>query len=1042
MSQIESPVNVSRSYVDNFAVKDFTEKTLIPKYYPDVDVSTRSVGMVSFVTEQIATTTEDAFNTTSVLFRETFPNRAELPESIYSHAALFQLTNIFSTACACNFLLVLEEETIIKHMTLDKNTGISYFYIDKNTVIYVEEIPFILDYDIELRVITKTTETGKEYLFSASYVFDNKNMISDLKDPYIKIRRSGDGLMALDVHAHQALRNVVYESIVTNSKINYPYIDITFTGKIAGFDVFYKTSADNDFNTQMDTLLVYSQPLETPFCYYQLLDDGVLRLSFTSKDTYFMPDFNSELKIVLYSTLGADGKFDEYTGSNITIVPDSEKYDYASTYIIAAKPITSSTGGVDQLTLEALQSLSVLGYRTANALTTDADLNEYFKNYKYLYGNNEMRFFKRRNDAYERLYCCYNIISNDKTIYKTNTLNLDLNLSDMVHLETGVYVIEPGTLFTSPGIGEAAFYRNQEDEDKWYAEYLEDVKNGNAQFVNYPVEPDSIPTYFDRACSYSEWKRRKGYSDTYDASDLTEEELYRLDDPANGKYLYVNPFLIRFTKTPSVVTTYLTHISQKSLVDFTGINNDSFVQFVMYQCELTRFFGKEKVYNIKIILTPTITLEKEVNKNFPIALDENENPILNDKFSVENNDLRVIFVTYNNGRPVGYTELYPTDYDGTSSITFEGHIHTDDHITSDNKMRLLSNTIYRNKTDGSYYMQNDNDHTVCTRYDKNGNILETGIEWDFVHEKHQNGELSKYSEMVNMSGGDDMLIPLADVTCKIFMLYDKVYDYSSESKGLIDCEEGDNQFIKYDSSLSNYIWTNEYTTGTDPLTFIKPLDNVRINLEFKDYTEYDEVKNEYVHDIMDARIYSIPFIKYDIGLNKTTLSYFMETFLQAYENVTAIRNIKLRNQTDVDIKLYNTYGNSKNFIIGENNEILNTINISIEFDIWFVHGTDLIAAVAEVKEFIKKTIEQINDAGSNNLYISNLMRKIEYTYEYVDHIRFVRINNYSSDYQTIKSNISYIDDLTHITKEERRFYVPEILTVDYDNIIINDYTVS
>ncbi len=75
----------------------------------------------------------------------------------------------------------------------------------------------------------------------------------------------------------------------------------------------------------------------------------------------------------------------------------------------------------------------------------------------------------------------------------------------------------------------------------------------------------------------------------------------------------------------------------------------------------------------------------------------------------------------------------------------------------------------------------------------------------------------------------------------------------------------------------------------------------------------------------------------------------------------------------------------------------------------------------------------------NNLFISNLMRKIENRYSYVDHIKFKSINKYDSTYQAVKN---YATDLNDLTVEERRFYVPELLVCDEDDIIITEFYVS
>ena len=71
----------------------------------------------------------------------------------------------------------------------------------------------------------------------------------------------------------------------------------------------------------------------------------------------------------------------------------------------------------------------------------------------------------------------------------------------------------------------------------------------------------------------------------------------------------------------------------------------------------------------------------------------------------------------------------------------------------------------------------------------------------------------------------------------------------------------------------------------------------------------------------------------------------------------------------------------------------------------------------------------------NSLYISNLMRKIESRFPYVDHIRFVSINGNSSNFQAVKN---YTTDLNELTVEERRFYVPELLVCDIDDITITE----
>jgi hypothetical protein len=142
----------------------------------------------------------------------------------------------------------------------------------------------------------------------------------------------------------------------------------------------------------------------------------------------------------------------------------------------------------------------------------------------------------------------------------------------------------------------------------------------------------------------------------------------------------------------------------------------------------------------------------------------------------------------------------------------------------------------------------------------------------------------------------------------------------------------------------------------------------------------------------------------------------------------------LRNNTHIDIKFYNTYGKSNNYYIGDNAELIDRVNMKIAFNVVVVDGTDDLTLRANLKNFIKSFIEEVNSTGNNDLYISNLIKAIENNFAEVHHLKFLGINNYTTDYQTISSRTV---DINNLTKEERRRYVPEILVIDPNDIILN-----
>ena len=155
MTYVSNDTNiiVSRDYSDINAIKETAMNTLKNKYFKNIELSGLNVGEFGFILEQIGNIAEDSFNTAMIVMNEMFPNKECMPESIYSHAALFRLNNNFSTPSECTFVILIDQNDIMKYgnhiQTSDGNSHIEFF-IDKNTVFVVEGIEFTLDYDIKI----------------------------------------------------------------------------------------------------------------------------------------------------------------------------------------------------------------------------------------------------------------------------------------------------------------------------------------------------------------------------------------------------------------------------------------------------------------------------------------------------------------------------------------------------------------------------------------------------------------------------------------------------------------------------------------------------------------------------------------------------------------------------------------------------------------------------------------------------------------------------------------------------------------------------
>jgi len=118
----------------------------------------------------------------------------------------------------------------------------------------------------------------------------------------------------------------------------------------------------------------------------------------------------------------------------------------------------------------------------------------------------------------------------------------------------------------------------------------------------------------------------------------------------------------------------------------------------------------------------------------------------------------------------------------------------------------------------------------------------------------------------------------------------------------------------------------------------------------------------------------------------------------------------LEDSFTVDLKFFNTYGPSKMFEIGHNDDILDKVNLSLTFKTKLKVGADK-KTVDKLTASIKEYVENINDIRS--IHISNLITELTNTYKAdIEFIEFLGANNYNALYQYIKKvETEILDDV-------------------------------
>ena len=447
----------NKDYSTIYNIEDFMLSEIAPKYFDTSETSLHRIGLLGMITDTVSSSIEDQFEVMGRYLEESLVPLASIPEFIYAHAASYDVQDIFATPSRMTIFLGVKESDIIDNMKL---VGAHYeFKIDSDLKIYVDEDGII--YSIPYDIIIRTTKYKNEYTHVAAYDVSFNNGAAKITTPYIKLMRMKylkDSWIFLKVTVYQYERKKTTENIITNNKLNIPYIDKTFDNQLCNFEIFYQAAGSNKL-VQLEKKADTDPAVTTPFVYYKMIDDNTIRFSFANDDRYFVPDYNSTLTIHMYETLGKNGNFDS-NPREITCSPapetENEDISYNRNLYMEGFIQSISDGGSDQKTIDEVQAMTRENMITIKSYTTDTDLNLRFLNYG-LTNNTKAVFVKQRDDYAGRIYGCFIMMGDGTDIYPTNTLDLRLKTSevDARHDNLRQFVLKPGRklVYDSNGTG-------------------------------------------------------------------------------------------------------------------------------------------------------------------------------------------------------------------------------------------------------------------------------------------------------------------------------------------------------------------------------------------------------------------------------------------------------------------------------------------------------------------------------------------------------------------------------------------------------------
>ena len=871
-----------KKYTSIYEIKDYALNTLGPKYFPEDVIEGYNIGFLGYALDIMATTTEDMFNTVPIVINEMYPNIAQMPSSIYNYASLFQYSNLMSTPATMDCVLLLPLDSLLEHSTLSNDGTYFTFTLDQRTNVMVEEHSFILEYDI---LVTLRPYRG-EHIITASYIRDYSNDLSTIKNPYIKYQKynyNGVRYLALLTKMRRCDKFESTHRIIDNDRINVSTINIGFQDQLANFEVFYRESTDNKY-IQLQKKILNSRAIKEPFCYYRLKTDNTLEISFTTRENYFKPAFNSEVVVEYYTTNGTAGNFDLYLGDNVEVYRKSDKYENNARVPVLAIVQSASTGGIDKPTLMDLRDMSADAFATVDSYTTEADLQRHFNSFD-LTNQTKVHFIKKRDDIFDRLYTAFSISKDSLgSYYKTNTLDLKMYIDQFDHKfeQSNRLLLKPSNTFIYDGQSTKQMIKVDDPTDLWF----------------------------------------------------------------NNSFVYQNPFLMTLSDN-GVVGYYLNNINDKVPLDYEYANDASMIQFICNNLYVYRSsVSNENTYKFKIYLTAT---DEDINS--PI-IDENGN---------ETGRLKVVLsFVGKNGKELGYLECKQTEFIAEGRhYTYEGEMTTDDYISITEAVRIYN--------------------------------LKDPV---------------KGEDLVQM-------IPMTNLKVNIYTLFEY---------------ENENIYHSYSHlpGFENTTMTNKYTTEESRVELITPLNMLRSTMIW----DKDENGKTFI------TIKDVPVMKYQEIIDekfKAEFDRFMNILSSQYDYMNEILYKKTNNYS-IDMKFYNTYGRSNNFVYGEEQNILNRVNCTLHLKVYCTVRSEGAQLVENMKMFIKEYFESINSVNNEGIFISNLIQQLENTFPNIKYLKFESLNGYDNDVQSIENTAI---DVTMLDKEEKLKFIPEYLNIELEDIIID-----
>lgn len=519
----------------------------------------------------------------NIIYDEHFLNTASFPESIFNFAKTFNYTIDMARPSQCRVNFAIRKDDLVnnkfrKEVVTDSGEILSNrktfeLTLTNDFTFMMDNIQFRMPYPV--KILFKETEDKTDFSLIATYDTELDFPYMDLaNNSYIKLWQdyvNGERIVFLGLDLFQVQKLVSEFDIVSEDITDNLFYDVNFSQQLCHFNVFY------EYNGKKELLKTYFNNTFQPkddekFCYYSLIDDETLQLTFSSASSSFRPRLNSKITVETFVTSGTGGNF-SFIGNTINVgFTNGGEFDKVTVNVI---PITECEGGLDKPSYTQVKNGIINNFAVRNNLIIDNDLEVFFKHVDETEDLNDstIEFIKKRNDVIKRLFNAYLIIRDkNKKVIPTNTA--------------------PVLCVSKP--------------------YL--IKN------NFCIKENTDIVYLKNENTYM------ALDDIKENSTLTESELEALLQ--DNHLLYSCPFILKVNEEPLLNGNYYSSFIDKNFdMKYTYINERLSESFQIKELTIKKNNITDTKYTISLNLNTTYNINETNNiKVRCIVMDENNKP--------------------------------------------------------------------------------------------------------------------------------------------------------------------------------------------------------------------------------------------------------------------------------------------------------------------------------------------------------------------------------------------------------------------------------